>query len=153
MGKDRITRRGPDEKPIGPKVEIWEDKMEEEVKNEQTQEEKKETPKEEKPLDKMTAPELREIAKEIPGVEGVHAMKKEQLLEIIKEYRGIKDETPKRKKAKKLTGITTKQLKEKIAQLKAEKRAAQEARDKRKVDILRRRINRLKKQTRKVAAA
>ena len=127
--------------------------MEEEVKNEQTQEEKKEAPKEEKPLDKMTAPELREIAKEIPGVEGVHAMKKDQLLEIIKEYRGIKDETPKRKKAKKLAGITTKQLKEKIAQLKAEKRAAQEARDKKKVDILRRRINRLKKQTRKVAAA
>ena len=127
--------------------------MEEEVKNEEVKEEQKEAPKEEKPLDKMTAPELREIAKEIPGVEGVHAMKKDQLLEIIKEYRGIKDETPKRKKVKKVVGITTKQLKEKIAQLKAEKQAAQQARDKKKVDILRRRINRLKKQTRKVAEA
>ena len=127
--------------------------MEEEVKNEEVQEEHKEAPKEGKPLDKMTAPELREIAKEIPGVEGVHAMKKEQLLEIIKKHRGIKDETPKRKKAKKIAGITTKQLKEKILQLKAEKEAARQARDKRKVDILRRRINRLKKQTRKVAEA
>lgn len=127
--------------------------MEEEVKNEEVQEEHKEAPEEGKPLDKMTAPELREIAKEIPGVEGVHAMKKDQLLEIIKEYRGIKDETPKRKKVKKVVGITTKQLKEKIAQLKAEKQAAQQARDKKKVDILRRRINRLKKQTRKVAEA
>ncbi len=127
--------------------------MEEEVKNEEVRDEQTEGPKEEKPLDRMTAPELREIAKEIPGVTGVHAMKKDQLLQIIKEYRGIKDEPPKRKKAKKVVGITTKQLKEKIAQLKAEKQAAQQARDKKKVDILRRRINRLKKQTRKVAGA
>jgi len=123
--------------------------MEEEVKNEQVQAQDKE--REEKPLDKMTAPELREIAKEIPGVEGVHAMKKEQLLEIIKEHRGIKDESTKRRKSKKLAGITTKQIKEKIARLKAEKEAARQARDKKKVDILRRRINRLRKQSRKVA--
>ncbi|MBW1730549.1 MAG: Rho termination factor N-terminal domain-containing protein [Deltaproteobacteria bacterium] len=127
--------------------------MEEEVKNEETQEEEKRPIEEEKPLDKMTAPELREIAKEIPGVTGVHAMKKDQLLAIIKEHRGIKDEAPKRKKAKKPVGVTPKQLKEKIAQLKAEKEAARQAQDKKRVDILRRRINRLKKQTRKVALA
>ncbi len=130
--------------------------MADEVKNdevkEETQEQAKieEKPAEEKPLDKMTAPELREIAKEIPGVEGVHAMKKEQLLAIIKEYRGIKEEPPK-KKAKKELALTVKQLKQKIAQLKAEKEVALKAKDKKKVDIIRRRINRLKKQTRKVA--
>ncbi len=133
--------------------------MADDVKNEEVQEETQaqaeeksaeEKPAEEKPLDKMTAPELREIAKEIPGVEGVHAMKKEQLLAIIKEYRGIKDDTPK-KKAKKEIGLTVKQLKEKIVRLKSEKEAALKARDKKKVDIIRRRINRLKKQTRKVA--
>ena len=127
--------------------------MEEEVKNEQAEKEEKEAPELDKPLDKMTAPELREIAKQIPGVEGVHAMKKEQLLEIIKKHRGIKDETPKRKSAKNLAGVTIKELKKKIAQLKAEKEAARQANDKKKVDILRRRINRLKKQTRKLAEA
>ena len=49
--------------------------MEEEVKKDEVTEEKQEEKEEkEKPLDKMTAPELREIAKEIPGVDGVHAM-------------------------------------------------------------------------------
>ena len=37
----------------------------------------------EKPLEKMTAKELREVALEIPEIEGVHAMKKEELLEAI----------------------------------------------------------------------
>ena len=54
--------------------------MEEEEKKEEIQEGKEQ--EQEKPLDKMTAKELREIAIEIPGVTGVHAMKKEQLLEI-----------------------------------------------------------------------
>lgn len=109
--------------------------------------------KEEKSLDRMTSKELREIAVEIPGVTGVHAMKKEQLLEVIKEERGIKDEVPgdegKRKKAR----GSIRALKEKIFLLKQEKKAAQNARDGNKVDILRRRINRLKKQTRKVSKA
>ncbi|MGD8900434.1 MAG: Rho termination factor N-terminal domain-containing protein, partial [Desulfobacterales bacterium] len=46
----------------------------------------------EKPLEKMTVKELREIAKDIPGITGVHAMKKEELINGIKEARGIKDE-------------------------------------------------------------
>ena len=75
-------------------------------------------------------------------------MKKQELLEAIKEARGIKDEEPAKKIAKE---IDVKSLKEKIARLKVEKAAAQEAKDKQKVDIIRRRINRLKKQTRKAA--
>ncbi|MBW2009890.1 MAG: transcription termination factor Rho [Deltaproteobacteria bacterium] len=90
---------------------------------------------------------------EIPGVQGVHAMKKDELLAIIKEYRGIKDEEPARRKTRKTRRPTrsVKELKEMIARLKAEKAEARQARDGKKVEILRRRINRMKKQTRKVA--
>ncbi len=126
--------------------------MEEDVKQEETQE-ADQAP--EKPLDKMTAPELREIAKEIPGVTGVHAMKKAELLVTIKEARGIEDKKPAKKTAKKTDKPTAgvKDLKEKILQLRKEKRAARENRDRHKVDILRRRIKRLKRKTRKFAQA
>ena len=123
----------------------------EETKAQETKPEEKiseETAEEEKPLDKMTAPELRKIAREIPGVDGVHAMKKQELLAVIKEARGIKDEEPAKKSAKE---INVKALKEKIARLKVEKAAAREAKDRQKVDIIRRRINRLKKRTRRAA--
>ena len=110
-------------------------------------------PETEKLLDRMTAKELREIAKEIPGVAGVTAMKKEELLAIIKKHRGIKDEKPAKKKKVKIDKpiISIKELKEKIAELRGEKKAARQANDRHKVDILRRRINRFKKRTRKAA--
>jgi hypothetical protein len=109
----------------------------------------------EKPLDKMTATELREIAKEIPGVTGTHAMKKEELLAVIKKDRGIKEEKPAKKKKIKTEKPTlnVKELKARIIQLREEKDAARKGKDRKRVDILRRRINRLKKQTRKVAGA
>ena len=44
-----------------------------------------------KPIEKMTAVELREVAMEIPGVAGAHAMKKEELLPLVKEAWGIED--------------------------------------------------------------
>ncbi len=134
--------------------------MEEEVKTEETEETKEETEEakeeikaDEKPLDKMTGPELREIAKDIPGVSGAHAMKKDELLAVIKEHRGIKDEEPaKKKKKKKTAALSVKDLKLKIARLREEKEKAREAKDKKNVDILRRRINRMKKQTRNIVA-
>ena len=130
--------------------------MEEETKNEETQTEEikdeaatetgdtAEVSADEKPLEKMTAPELKEVAGKIPGVTGVTAMKKEQLIALIKEYRGIADGESKKIEA---TKIGT--LKKKIVDLKAAKTAAQEEKNKKEVDILRRRINRLKKMTRK----
>ncbi len=144
--------------------------MEEEVKDEEVKEETEETMPEdaeiqeedkteetgeEKPLDKMTAPELREVAKQIPGVTGVSAMKKAELLSLIKEHRGIKDEEPAKKKSKSSGKITSspKELKLKIVQLREEKEKARDAKDKDKVDILRRRINRMKKKTRKAVQA
>ena len=56
--------------------------------------EKKEKQQTEKPLDKMTVVELREVAKEIPDVTGVSGMKKDQLLALIKETQGIEEEKP-----------------------------------------------------------
>ncbi len=109
----------------------------------------------EKPLDKMTAPELRDIAKEIPGISGVHAMKKAELLAAIKEAKGIEDEKPGKTKEKKAVKqpASKKDLREKILDLKKEKDSARESGDRHAVDILRRRIKRLKRQTRKIAKA
>jgi hypothetical protein len=123
-------------------------------KTEEPKEEKK-TPEEkvpEKPLEKMTVKELKDLALKIPGLEGVTAMKKDELLAVIKEERGIKEEKPAKKKKKKIakTELSVKELKGKILQLREEKRAAREANDRHRIDILRRRINRLKKRTRKV---
>ena len=103
----------------------------------------------------MTAPELREVAKQIPGVTGTSAMKKADLLSTIKEFRGIKDEAPAKKKKTKTAGSvqSPKELKLEITRLREEKEKAREANDKKKIDILRRRINRMKKKTRKAAHA
>jgi len=129
--------------------------MEEEIKEEEIKEEAKEEKDEkEKPLDKMTATELREIAFGIPEITGAHAMKKEDLLAAIKEARGITDqEAPAKKKKDKVPkgAVSVQALKQKIGQLKEEKDKARQGKDKAQVDILRRRINRLKKRTRKVA--
>ena len=106
-----------------------------------------------KPIEKMTVKELKEVALEIPGVTGVTAMKKEELLDIIKKNMGIEDEKPAQEKKKKpaKAASSVKELKKKIVQFRLDKKKARKAKDRKKVDILRRRINRLKKQTRKVA--
>jgi cell division protein FtsX len=109
----------------------------------------------EKPLEKMTAKELREIAKDILGISGVHAMKKDELLAVIKEDRGIKDKKPVKKVEKKADKVTlsVKDLKKKIALLREEKELARKAKDRERLNVLRRRMNRMKKLTRRVAHA
>ena len=106
----------------------------------------KPSPTKDKPLEKMTVKELREMAKDIPGITGVHAMKKDDLITKIKAAKGIKE-----KPVKKASG-GIRELKLKIKALKAERQAALEAKDKKKATIFRRRISRLKKKTRNVAA-
>jgi hypothetical protein len=139
--------------------------------------------KKEKPLEKMTAKELREVALEIPEIEGVHAMKKEDLLEAIRKSRGVEKEEAKaekeevkaekeevkaekeevkeekeevkekkeEKKVKKKAGVGVADLKKKIREFKALKEEAIKKRDARMAEIYKRRINRLKKRTRKAA--
>jgi protein-arginine kinase activator protein McsA len=124
--------------------------MEEEIKKEESQEVKKEEAVPEKPLDKMTVIELREFAltKDL-GISGVHAMKKEELLPAVKKALGIKDEEPAKKAVE--VKATVGEMKKKILVLKEEKKTALTSKDKKKITVLRRRINRLKKRSKKVA--
>jgi outer membrane murein-binding lipoprotein Lpp len=127
--------------------------MEEEAKKEESQEKSlEEKLKEGRELEKMTAPDLREIAMKIDGVTGAHAMKKEELLRIIKQARGIPLEDPTKKKAGEAKA-TVRDLKGKVAQLRNERKDAREKGEKKRVSVLRRRINRLKKRTKKLAKA
>lgn len=106
---------------------------------------KEQKEKKEKPLDRMTAKELRELALTIPEISGVHGMNKAELLAAIKEVRGIVDD-----KAKK-SDVSVRDTKKKIQGLKLLKTEAHESKDKAKADLLRRRISRLKKKTRRAA--
>jgi hypothetical protein len=123
--------------------------MAEEVKNDKQQAEK--------PLDKMTVVELREaLKKDAPDITGVTGMKKDQLLEALKEVRGIKDKPAAKKKTKKKTAgpkkeMTVSEMKQEIVRLRAERESIRQEGDKKKIEIIRRRINRLKKLTRKAA--
>lgn len=123
--------------------------MAEEVKNDEQQTDK--------PLDKMTVVELREAVKnEVPDITGVTGMKKDQLQEVLKEARGIKEEAPAKKKKKKKTAgpkkeMTVKEMKEEIVRLRNEREAVRKEKDKKKNEIIRRRINRLKKMSRRAA--
>ena len=98
----------------------------------------------EKPLDKMTVKELREVAKEIPEITGVHGKNKAELLEAVKEARGIKE---KPKKADR----SVRSLKKSIKDLRQKQAQALESDDKKMAAIYRRKISRLKKKTRRAA--
>jgi hypothetical protein len=108
----------------------------------------------EKPLEKLTVKELREIAAEIPHERAIHDMKKDDLVAFIKEARGIKEETPARKKkhAVKLK-MTKPELKARIRELKELRGQALESKESRKAVMLRHQISQLKKKSRRVAAA
>ena len=100
----------------------------------------------EKPLEKMTVKDLREMAKDMPGIDGVHGMKKEELLVAIKEVKGIKDEPVKKADA------SIGEIKKQIKSIKAQRQGALEAKDSKLATIYKRRISRLKKKSRKAAA-
>jgi len=99
----------------------------------------------EKPLDKMTATELREVAKGMPEITGAHGLNKPDLLSAIKKARGIEDTTVKEKDA------SVQVLKKQIKACKAKRKEALEAKDSKMATIYRRRISRLKKKTRRAA--
>ena len=99
-----------------------------------------------KPLMKMTVKDLREIAKEIPEISGVHGMKKDELIEALREVKGIEAQAPKAK----AKGVG--ELKSQIKKLKVQRQQAIEAKDKKMATICRRRISRLKKKTRQAVA-
>jgi hypothetical protein len=91
---------------------------------------------------KLTLPKLRDLAKEsIEGIAGVHGMEKEQLLVILYEHFGI---APDEKVKKKVDP----ELKKKIKSLSAERHEMSKAGDKKKAEILRKKVHRMKRVTR-----
>jgi carbamoylphosphate synthase small subunit len=104
---------------------------------------KKET--KEKPLDKMTAKELRDVAITIPEIVGVHGMNKNELISAVKKARGIAEESTK------TASSDVREIKQQIKVFKAQRVQALESDDARKAAICRRRISRLKKKTRRAA--
>ncbi len=98
-----------------------------------------------KPLDKMTAKELREVGKQIPEITGVWSMNKAELISAIKKAKGIVDKAPKTKDA------SVREIKKKIKELKTERETALSKNDAKMAAIYRRRITRLKKKTRRAA--
>lgn len=100
-----------------------------------------------KPLEKMTAKELRELVIEkIPQITGASGMSKEDLLSAIKEVFGIED---------KEGGVSPYKdqifsIKRQIRDLRATKQAASDSRER---DRLRKQISKLKKRTRRLAAS
>ena len=98
----------------------------------------------EKPLEKMTAKELREVAKDIPEIIGASGMNKVELISEIKKARGIEDTGKKRGSAR--------EIKQKIKALKADREKALNAEDEKMAAIYRKKIIRLKKKARRMAA-
>ncbi len=99
----------------------------------------------EKPLEKMTANDLRNLAKEMPEITGVYGMNKAELISAIKKARGI-EEAPRKK-----SDSSIRDIKKKIKELKGKREAALKAEDDKMAAIYRRKISKLKKKTRKAA--
>jgi len=99
----------------------------------------------EKPLEKMTAKELRELALKLEGIVGVHAMNKDELIAAVKEVKGIVDE--KTKKA----AVDIRSLKAKVKELRTRQEQAKADGNRKLIDALRRKISNLKKKTRRAA--
>jgi len=99
----------------------------------------------EKPLEKMTAKELRELGKQIPEITGVYGMNKAELISAIKKARGIEEDT------KAAPDASVREIKKKIKSLKETYEDALNNNDKKMAEIYRRRILKLKKKTRRAA--
>lgn len=99
----------------------------------------------EKPLEKMTAKELRDVGKQMPEITGVYGMNKAELISAIKKAKGIVDDAPKRK------DTSVREIKKKIKAIREQREAALANNDSKMAAVYRRRINRLKKKTRKAA--
>ena len=97
----------------------------------------------EKPLDKMTVKELRDLAKESTDLTGVYGMNKPELITEIKKARGIVEEVSAK------SNSTVREIKKKMRELKVVQATAANEDNLRMARIVKKKINRLKKQTRK----
>lgn len=97
-------------------------------------------------LEKLTVVKLREVAHEYPEIVGATGMKKEDLIKAILEARGEPVEEEKKKDV-----VLISHIKKEIKQLKAEQTKAVTDKDSKKASTLRKKISKLKKQTRLLA--
>jgi len=108
---------------------------------EKKKKEKKE--KKEKPLERWTVKELREEALKLPDVHGAHGMNKEELLAIMRKARGLSEQETKKKT------VSVRDIKVKLTELRTKRDEEREQGASRaKLNILRKKLSRLKKQTR-----
>jgi hypothetical protein len=117
--------------------------------------EKAEKEKKEKPLERYTAKELREMALGLPGVHGVHAMKKGELVAAIRKAKGLPEEEKKEKRVvvkKEKVILSIAELKQKVKEMRAKKEEALQQRHWKVAEILRKQISRYKKRTRRATA-
>lgn len=101
---------------------------------------------EDKPLEKHTVKELKEMALALGGISGVTGMKKDELIEAIKKAQGIPEKKLREKPVESVLGLKKiiRELRQKREGLKEEDRGKQ-------AFYLKRRISRLKKRTRKLS--
>jgi hypothetical protein len=97
-------------------------------------------------LEKLTVVKLREVAHEYPEIVGATGMKKEELIKAILQARG---EPVEKEKKKDLVLIS--HIKKEIKKLKEEQAKALTDKDSNKTSVLRKKISKLKKQTRLLA--
>lgn len=97
-----------------------------------------------KKLEKLTIKELREIALQIPEIQGVHGMNKEELISALKNIYGIKEEPKK-------VGESIREIKSKIKKFKILAEEAKKNKDFQKYERYRRLASKFKKRTRRIA--
>ncbi len=99
--------------------------------------------KKEKPLERWTIKELREEALKLEDVQGVHGMNKEEIINLLRKAKGIEAPAA-RKKTENVRDIKMKVAN--LRKIRDEERAAGASR--KRLNILRRKLSRLKKKTR-----
>jgi hypothetical protein len=101
-----------------------------------------------KPLDKMTAKELRDLViNQLPMIQGASGMDKDALVKTIKEVLGITEEEGS------VSPYKTQILAMKVQMKEMRTKKAAEGTSRKDKDIIRRKVNRLKKRSRSLAKA
>ncbi len=99
--------------------------------------------KKDKPLERWTIKELRDEALKIPNIQGIHGMNKEEIIDFLRAEKGLP--VPEKKKSASVRNIKAKVLELRKARDEERNQGASRAR----LNILRRKITRLKKKTRR----
>jgi hypothetical protein len=106
---------------------------------------KEQKEKAEKPLESKTIKELREEALKISGIQGVHGMNKEELLTALRKEKGIAE--PEKNK-----GAGIREIKQKVIDLRKKRdQERTEGADRKRLTILRKKITKLRKKTKRAA--